>query len=167
MDNGIGVNAFGIGMVRKNCPTFIMAMKNGNIELEESNKTKIFLFSSSCGNLANSYLLQCEMKIIILEYIWILGGLKRLHYERNLAMSVDVDNLSVAFQANRGDPITIGACPLLIPRNWHKNIGGKLVQWRQLARAGLVVFSRSLHGVRMKNTGEVKRLRRKQSCTIL
>ena len=84
--------------------------------------------------------------------------------------SVDIEKLPPSF-ADRGDPIPIGACPLLIRTFWHHSIGGEPVQWRQLAENAhdvqvVLEFVWSDLRVRMKNTGEAKRVGKMQSCTI-
>ena len=84
--------------------------------------------------------------------------------------SVDIEKLPPSF-ADRGDPIPIGACPLLIRTFWHYSIGGEPVQRRHLAQNALDVqvvleFIQSDLWVRMKNTGEAKRVGKTQSCTI-
>ena len=56
--NCIAVKPIPHGVMRKkNCTFTIMAMKDGDCGVEDRNKTEIFIFLSSCGNLANSYLL--------------------------------------------------------------------------------------------------------------
>ena len=56
--NCIAVKPVPHGVVRKKyCPFTVMTVKDGDSGVEDRNKTEIFIFLSSCGNLANSYLL--------------------------------------------------------------------------------------------------------------
>ena len=113
VDNSIVVSVTAPGVIKrkhKNCPSIIITAKDGNPEVEDYDEREIFISLGSCGNLANDYLLQYSRKTIIQqEDVWVLGYLKRLHWERNLATSVHVDKFPL--EANPGDAVSIGAYP--------------------------------------------------------
>ena len=109
-----------------------------------------------------------------MEYknIWLVGCLKINRWERNRVTSVHVDKLQAAFEACRGDAISIGANSLIINTVWDHSIGGEPVQRRKLAIPWATIYqiiqviSWSLSRMRMKNTWEAKRQRNRQSITI-
>ena len=105
------------------------------------------------------------MAIIMHDCKRIVGGYKLIDlWERNALMSVHIDKLPLALGPNSGDPISIGTYPLLTHTIREHSVGGEHVQQRQLACRALalevlIAFPWFLSRVRMKNTGEAKRLR--------
>jgi hypothetical protein len=148
------VKDVGLGLC-KNCPSRIFAAKEGNSDVKNSNKREIFVPPSSCGNLANIYLVKYNSTKVVVVYIWNVGGFKR-HRERNFTASVDVDKFPFASRkasVNHGNPISIGTYPLLTRTVWHHSVAGEPVERRELA------IPCYLRRVRMKNTWEPKRER--------
>ena len=172
VDNSIIVSEVALEMVLKNFPFIMIARKHANYEIKDSDEREISISPSSCRNLANNYLLQFNTVLPIHECKGAISGLNlRKLGKINLATTVHIDKVPVASEANRGDPISIAACPLLTEIIWHQSIGGKLVQGHQRALGahwpGIVVLPRHPRRVGMKNTWKAKWPRYRQSCTKL